>query len=182
MNKTQSVFCRAEIAPYRFLEKPKIIVPHSNTETKFCISENNAFYKQFNQFSETKKSFHFSHYDFETNAQKFFFDKLLFYDDEIAHLWFTKHEDFLLFYFDKEIKAKCFFKTDFLVEMKNKFFFAFTIGNKKFAKEKILSKKAKLHFANKKMQNSNLHFMFIDEKFIFSQSENASFSLKAFLK
>lgn len=182
MNKIEIIICRAELTPYKILEKPNIIFPLSKTQKKISISENDALYKNFNQSSKTKKSFHFSLYNFETNAQKFFFDKLLFYDNEIAHLWFTQENKNLFFYFDENIKANCFFTTQFFIEMKNKNFFAIDIGEKKFANQKILLKKQKLFFTNQNMQNENVQYLFLDEKFIFVQLENVQFSLSQFLK
>lgn len=90
------------------------------SDDKF-VSDVSAKYNAFNQMDGNKKSFDLSGYGFDSNPERQFFDRNLFNNNDIKHIWFTGmltngQSNFYVHYIDPESHSLRSYFPDFLVE------------------------------------------------------------------
>ena len=135
-------------------------------------------YSAFNQ-KGNKKSFDLSGYGFDSGSERQFFDRNLFGNDEIKHIWFTGmltngQSDFFVRYIDPDSHALRSYYPDFLVEMKNGDFYIVEIKG-----ENLIPKaetQAKVEYAKRMFQMQN------KMNYVFMPSQQADMILQQFLQ
>ena len=84
-----------------------------------------------------------SEYVFTSNSKKLFFDVNLFYGASIAHIWYTASSaaDFFAPYRDSDGGMLCFYRPDFVIEMKDGCFYIVEITDGRTANDRIVQAK-----------------------------------------
>lgn len=131
------------------------------------VDESSPRYSAFNQRGN-KKSFDLSGYGFDSLSERKFFDRNLFGDKDIKHIWFTGmltngQSDFFIRYIDPESHAVRSYYPDFLIEMNDgKFFIVEIKGEHLIAKGET---QAKIESAHQLFQVQNkMEYVFIPSK------------------
>lgn len=135
-------------------------------------------YSIYNQ-NGNKKSFDLSGYGFDSGSERKFFDRNLFNNNEIKHIWFTGmltngQSDFFVRYIDPDSHALRSYYPDFLIEMNNGDFYIVEIKG-----ENLIPKaetQAKVEYARRMFQMQN------KMNYIFVPSHYADMILQDFLK
>ena len=153
------------------------------------VSENDSKYKSYNQRGN-KKSFDLSGYGFDSKqGEKSFFDRNLFFNNEIKHIWFTGmltngQSDFYIHYIDPESHALRSYYPDFLIEMNDgKFYIVETKGENLIDKA---STNAKIEYARRMSSASKMEYVFIPSSYAdmilqeFIRQNNAKSNIKSF--
>lgn len=128
------------------------------------VSDSAPRYSNYNQSTGNKKSFDLSGYGFDSGSEKQFFDKNLFNNEDIKHIWFTGmltngQSDFMVRYIDPECHALRSYYPDFLVEMNDGNFFIVEIKG-----ENLINKadtQAKVEYAKRMFQGGKMNYVFI---------------------
>mgnify|MGYP000849949160 FL=1 len=162
----RSVFIRTKISPL-FAE----VVHSAESSDLFCltvsgddffVSESDPLYAPYNQREGCKKSFHLSEYVFTSNIKKLFFDVNLFYGASIAHIWYTASSaaDFFAPYRDSDGGMLCFYRPDFVIEMKNGCFYIVEITDGRTANDRIVGAK-KEYIEKNNISVSGMHISYV---------------------
>ena len=142
------------------------------------VSDSAQGYSTYNQ-TGNGKSFDLSGYGFDSGPERKFFDKNLFYNDDIRHIWFTGmltngQSDFFVRYIDPESHALRSYYPDFLIEMKSGDFYIIEIKG-----ENLITKsetQAKVEYARQMFQEQNRM------NYVLIPSKDADIILQEFLK
>lgn len=134
------------------------------------ISDSAPRYSIYNQSEKgNKKSFDLSGYGFDSGSEKQFFDRNLFNNENIKHIWFTGmltngQGDFFVRYIDPETHALRSYYPDFLIETKTGDFFIVEIKGENLIDHP--DTKAKVAYARQmfSMQNK-MEYVFIPSKY-----------------
>ena len=162
----RSVFIRAKIPPL-FAEAAR----SAESSDSFCltvsgddffVSESDPLYEPYNQREGCKKSFHLSEYIFISNSKKLFFDVNLFYGASIAHIWYTASSaaDFYAPDRDSDDGMLCFYRPDFVIEMKNGYFYIVEITDGRTANDRIVGAK-KEYIEKNHISVSGMHVSYV---------------------
>lgn len=130
------------------------------------ISDEQAKYNAFNQTSGNKKSFNLSGYGFDSNSEKHFFDRNLFGNNKIKHIWFTGmltngQSEFNVHYIDPESHTLRSYYPDFLVEDKEGKFYIVEIKGRHLLNDP--STLAKEEYAKQMATLSKMEYVFIPD-------------------
>jgi hypothetical protein len=162
----RSVFIRTKISPL-FAE----VVHSAESSDLFCltvsgddffVSESDPLYAPYNQREGCKKSFHLSEYIFISNSKKLFFDVNLFYGASIAHIWYTASSaaDFFAPYRDSDGGMLCFYRPDFVIEMKDGCFYIVEITDGRTANDRIVQAK-KRYIEKNNISPNGMHLSYV---------------------
>ena len=135
------------------------------SDDKF-VSDVSARYNAFNQMDGNKKSFDLSGYGFDSNSERQFFDRNLFNNNEIKHIWFTGmltngQSNFYVHYIDPESHSLRSYFPDFLVEDNAGTFYIVEIKGRNLISHP--STRAKEEYARQMATLSKMEYVFIPD-------------------
>lgn len=135
------------------------------SDDKF-ISDVSARYNAFNQMDGNKKSFDLSGYGFDSGPERKFFDRNLFNNRQIKHIWFTGmltngQSNFYVHYIDPESHSLRSYYPDFLIEDNEGKFYIVEIKGRHLINAP--STRAKEEYAKQMASLSQMEYVFIPD-------------------
>lgn len=132
------------------------------------VSDESTLYSKYNQISGNKKSFDLSGYGFDSTSERAFFDRNLFNNEKVKHIWFTGmltngQSDFYVRYIDPETHSLRSYYPDFLVEMETGEFYIVEIKGEHLVDTPTTQ--AKVDYAQQMFKSHKMHYVFIPSKY-----------------